>query len=179
MKQISETFQITKKDNLRYNFFLMQKKLVATSVLVFVIILGMIGVTRYMQGANLTSAIFSGLLMGLAGTALLIAINIGTAVLRINNYYKQNKLSNFGVTFTTDAEGMHGTSERGNFDLPWSRIVAVRETHHAFYIFITDSHANVMPKDQFSSADAIAAFRALLEKNVVKSRLRIKQAKQS
>ena len=177
MKQISETFQITKKDNLQYNFFLMKNKLIATSALVFCIILGMITATRYMLGVGIQSALLSGVLMGLAGTAFLLVINIVTAVLRVNSYYKQNKISDFSVTFTTDADGMHGVSERGNFDLPWNRIVAVRETRHAFYIFITESHANVMPKEQFSSADAVETFRALLEKNVSKTRLKIQKTK--
>lgn len=177
MKQISETFQITKKDNLQYNFFLMKNKLIATSALVFCIIFGMITVTRYMLGVGIQSALLSGVLMGLAGTTFLLVINILTAVLRINSYYKQNKISDFGVTFNTDADGIHGISDRGNFDLPWNRIVAVRETRHAFYIFITESHANVMPKEQFSHADAIVAFRALLEKNVAKTRLKIWRTK--
>ena len=177
MKQISETFQITKKDNLQYNFFLMKNKLIATSALVFCIILGMITATRYMLGVGIHSALLSGALMGLAGTAFLLVVNILTAVLRVNSFYKQNKLSDFGVTFNTDADGIHGLSDRGNFDLPWNRIVAVRETRHAFYIFITESHANVMPKEQFSNADAIVAFRALLEKNVAKTRLKIQQTK--
>ena len=46
MTQFSHTFTITKKDNLRYNFFLMQKKLVATSARVCVIIAAMVGLVR-------------------------------------------------------------------------------------------------------------------------------------
>lgn len=177
MKQISETFQITKKDNLQYNFFLMKNKLIATSAFVFCIILGMITATRYMLGVRIQSALLSGVWMGLAGTVILLIINILTAVLRINSYYKQKIISNFGVTYSTDADGIHGVSDRGNSDLPWSQIVAVRETRHAFYVFITESHANVMPKDQFSSADAIAAFRALLVSNVTATRLKIQRTK--
>lgn len=177
MKQLSETFQITKKDNLRYHLFLMRNKLVATSALVFCVLLVMITIIRYLLGVGIQSALLSGVLMGLAGTAFLLVINILTAVLRINSYYQQNTPKNISVTFYTDADGIHTISDRGNVDLPWDRIVAVRETRHAFYIFITESHANVMPKEQFSHADAIAAFRALLEKNVAKTRLKIGRTK--
>lgn len=176
MTQFSESFTITKKDNLRYNFFLMQKKLVATSVLVFVIIFAMIGLLRYARGGDVASAILNGFLMAVVGTLVLIGINIVMAVTRINSYYKQKKLTDFSVVFTADKTGIHAASERGDSDLNWNRIVAVRETRHAFYIFITDAHANVMPKDQFSGAKEIEAFRSLLMKNVEKSRLKLKRA---
>jgi hypothetical protein len=174
MTQFSHTFTIAKKDNLRYNFFLMRKKLIATSALVFVIIATMIGLLKYAQGASVSVALINALIMAVAGTLILIGINLITTVVRMNGYYKQKKLMDFVVTFTTDKEGIHAKSERGDSDLPWSRIVEVHETRHAFYVFITDSHANVLPKDQFSDAAEISTFRALLEKNVEAARLKIK-----
>jgi len=176
MTQFSHTFTITKKDNLRYNFFLMQKKLIATSALVFVIIAGMIGLLKYAQGASIWVAVASALIMAVSGTLILIGINIVTAVLRINSFYKQKKITDFTVTFTTDQAGIHATSERGDSDLPWNRIVAIRETRNAFYIFITESHANVMPKDQFSNESELSLFRTVLEKNMEPARLKIKRA---
>jgi hypothetical protein len=176
MTQFSHTFTITKKDNLRYNFFMMQKKLVATSVLVFVIIFAMIGFIKYAQGAGLTAALLNALIMAVVGTLFLVAINFITAIMRINKFYKQKKLTDFTVSFTTDDAGIHAKSERGDSDLPWNRIVAVHETKHAFYLFITESHANVLPKDQLTGEAEIALFRAWLEKNIAANRLKIKHA---
>ena len=176
MTQFSRTFTITKKDNLRYNFFLMQKKLIATSALVFVIIAAMIGLLKYAQGASIWVAVTYALIMAVSGVLILVGINIVTAVMRINGYYKQKKLTDFTVTFTTDKAGIHAASDRGDSDLPWDRIVEVRETRHAFYVFITDAHANVLPKDQFSGAAEIATFRELLQKNMEPARLKIKRA---
>jgi len=176
MTQFSGRFTITKKDNLRFNFFLMRKKLIATSALVFVIILSIIGLLKYAQGASVEIAVLNGVLMAVAGTLLLVGINLITTVTRINNFYKQKKLTDFSVVFTADKTGIHATSDRGDSDLPWNRIVEVRETAHAFYIFITESHANVMPKDQFASAADLATFRSLLTKNMEARRLRIKTA---
>ncbi len=175
MTQFSESFTITKKDNLRFNFFLMKKKLVATGILVFVIIFAMVAFLKYAQSAALSTAILNGFLMALLGTAVLIGINVVTTIVRINSFYKQKKIMDFAVTFAANKDGIHATSERGDSDLPWNRIVEIRETRNAFYIFITDSHANVMPKDQFSSLKEIEAFRALLEKNMEKTRLKIKR----
>jgi hypothetical protein len=121
-------------------------------------------------------ALINALIMAVAGTLILIGINIITTVTRINKFYKQKKLTDFTVTFTTDTTGIHAASERGDSDLAWNRIVEVRETRHAFYVFITDSHANVLPKDQFSGESEVALFRSLLEKNVEAARLKIKHA---
>ena len=175
MTQFSHTFTITKKDNLRFNFFLMRKKLIATSALVFVIIAAMIGLLKYAQGASVSVSLTNALVMAVLGTLILIGINLVTTVVRMNGYYKQKKLSDFTVTFTTDKDGIHAKSERGDSDLPWNRIVEVQETRHAFYVFITDSHANVLPKDQFSGAAEVAVFRALLEKNMEATRLKLKR----
>ncbi len=174
MTQFSGTFTITQKDNVRYNFFLMRKKLVATSAIVFVIIFAMIALLKYAQGAGITAAILNGAIMSIVGVAILVGINIATTIGRISRYYKLQKLTDFSVTFTTDNAGIHSVSERGDSDLPWDRIVAVHETRNAFYIFITESHANVMPKDQFTTPQDAALLRSLFEKNVPKPRLKLK-----
>ena len=175
MTQFSHTFTITKKDNLRYNFFLIQKKLVATSALVFVIIAAMVGLLRYAQSGSVSVALINAAIMSVLGTLVLVGINIATTVVRINKLYKQRKLTDFTVSFQTDKSGIHAASERGDSDLPWNRIVAVRETRHAFYVFITDSHANVLPKDQFTDEAETALFRSILEKNMEPQRLNIKR----
>ncbi len=75
MTQFSQAFTITKKDNLRYNFFLMRKKLIATSALVFVIIAAMIGLLKYAQGASISLALINAFVMAVVGTLILIGIN--------------------------------------------------------------------------------------------------------
>ena len=176
MSQFSGQFTITKKDNLRYNFYSMRKKLISTSILVFVIIGAMVGLLRYGQGYSLSSAVLKALVTAVAGTAVLLGINVVTTILRMNSFYKQKKLTDFTVTFTADESGIHAVSTRGNADLDWNRIVAVHETRKAFYIFITDSYANVMPKDQSTDEKAFEALRKLLVKHVDKNRLKIKTA---
>ena len=176
MSQFSGKFTITQKDNLRYNFFSMRKKLLSTSLLVFVIIGAMVGFLRYGQGYGLSSSLVNALLTATAGTAVLLTVNAVATVLRMNNFYKQKKLTDFTVTFTADQSGIHAVSDRGNSDLEWGRIVAVRETRKAFYIFLTDSYANVMPKDQSTGEQEFAVLRKLLYAHVDKSRLKINPA---
>ena len=92
MSQFSGQFTITKKDNLRYNFYSMRKKLISTSILVFVIIGAMVGLLRYGQGYSLSSAVLKALVTAVAGTAVLLGINVVTTILRMNSFYKQKKL---------------------------------------------------------------------------------------
>jgi len=108
--------------------------------------------------------------------ALLIAVNAVTTILRLNSFYRQKKLLEFSVDFTVDADGIHARSERGDSDLPWNRITYIQETRHAFYIFITDTHANVMPKDQLKSNADVDALRALFQKHLDASHLKVKNA---
>ncbi len=170
-------FTITKKDNTRYNFYIMRKKLISTAIIVFVIIAGTLALMRYAQGLAIQSAIANALLMAVFGTLLLLAVNVVTTLMRINSFYKQKKLVDFSVDFTVDKDGIHAMSDRGNSDLPWNRVVSIQETRNAFYIFISDTHANVMPKDQISSEAEIANLRSLFSKNLDKPRLKLKSGK--
>jgi len=172
--QFSNHFTITKKDNTRYNFYIMRKKLISTSVIVFVIIAGTLTLMRYAQGVAIQGAIANALLMAVFGTVLLLAVNVVTTIVRINSFYKKKKLVDFSVDFTVDKDGIHAVSDRGNSDLPWNRIVSIHETRNAFYIFISDTHANVMPKDQILSEAGIANLRSLFAKNLDKPRLKLK-----
>lgn len=172
--QFTNHFVITKKDNTRYNFYIMRKKLISTSVIVFVIIAGVLTLMRYAQGVDIQSAITNALLMAVFGTILLLVFNVISTMLRINSFYKQKKLIDFSVDFTVDKSGIHAKSERGDSDLPWNRVVSIQETRNAFYIFISDTHANVMPKDQIHPEDGIATLRSLFEKNLDKPRLKLK-----
>lgn len=172
--QFTNHFTITKKDNTRYNFYIMRKKLISTAAVVFVIIAATLALMRYAQGMDIQSAIANALLMAVFGTVLLLGVNVISTFMRINNFYKQKKLVDFSVDFTVDKDGIHATSDRGDSDLPWNRIVSIQETRNAFYIFITDTHANVMPKDQIVSETGVATLRGLFEKNLDKSRLKLK-----
>ena len=175
--QFTNHFTITKKDNTRYNFYIMRKKLISTAIIVFVIIAGTLALMRYAQGLDIQRAIANALLMAVFGTILLLAVNVVTTLVRINTFYKQKKLVDFSVDFTVDKDGIHAMSDRGNSDLPWNRIVSIQETRNAFYIFISDTHANVMPKDQIPSEAEIANLRSLFAKNLEKPHLKLKSGK--
>ena len=98
-------FTITKKDNIDFNLLLMRRKLVATSLVVFVIIGGAVGLVRYSQGTQLAASILEALLTGVCGVVLLTAINLIFMLLRINGLYKSKQLTDFSFDVVVDKDG--------------------------------------------------------------------------
>lgn len=172
--QFKGNFTITKRDNIDFNLLLMQRKLIGTSALVFVVITAMISLLKYMQGIPLATAIPNALLMGALGVVLLTVINIGLMLLRVNGMYRSNKISDFSFEALLDKNGFHAKSDRGNSDVPWERILSVVESRKAFYVFITESNANVLPKSQITAASGVDTLRKLFFKYLPAQKCKLK-----
>ena len=173
--QYAGQFKITKKENREYNFFLMKKKLITTTLLVVLIVITLVSFLNYMgKGQDMKASILEGLLMGFVAAVLMVGINVASAVLRINSFYKQKKLTDFTLDVVIDKKGVHTKSERGEADLPWDRILQITETKNAFYLFITDMNANVLPKTQMKSQADIETVRKLFHLNMEAGRLKLK-----
>ncbi|MEZ4509014.1 MAG: hypothetical protein R2881_05020 [Eubacteriales bacterium] len=164
-----------KKDNLRYLFHA-EKKLVATSILVFVIIFAMIGLVKYAQGVGLTAAILNGALMAVVGVLILVGINIAAAVWRINGYYKQKKANRL-------LRSPSRRTKRASTRLRAGRLRPALEPHrrgarnaacllHFHHGFPRERHA----QGTVCQCQRCGGVRALLEKNVAKTRLKLKRA---
>lgn len=149
-------FTITKKDNLRYNFLLSQKRLFSASLMTLAIIGGIIALIRYAQGSAPMDALLQGVLLGVAASALFFASNVLSTYLRINKLYKNKTLTDFSVDFTVDKTGIHSVSDLGETTLLWQNVKFIRETKTAFYVFYEKTRANVIPKEQLTPEDARA-----------------------
>jgi hypothetical protein len=154
-------FTITKKDNLRYNFLLSQKRLFSASLMTLAIIGGIIALIRYAQGSAPMDALLQGVLLGVAASALFFTSNVLSTYLRINKLYKNKTLTDFSVDFTVDKNGIHSVSDLGETTLLWQNVKFIRETKTAFYVFYEKTRANVMPKGQLSP-EAVKTLRSTL-----------------
>ncbi len=172
--QFKGHFTITKRDNIDFNLLLMKRKLVSASATVFVVIALLVGFLKYMQGIPLSSAALQALLLAALGVLLLAVINIASMLLRINGMYKSSKIAEFSFDALVDKDGFHAMSDRGNSDVPWERILSVVETRVAFYVFITDSNANVLPKTQIAGASGVETLRKLFARYMPAQKLRLK-----
>ena len=146
-------FTITKKDNLRYNFLLSQKRLVGASLMTLAIIGGIIALIRYAQGSTPVDALLQGVLLGVAAAALFFSSNVLSTYMRISKLYKNKTLTDFSVDFTVDKTGIHSVSDLGDATLLWKNVKFIRETKTAIYVFYDKTRANVMPKGQLPPAD--------------------------
>ena len=90
--------------------------------------------------------------------------------------YKQKKIQDFTYDVTVDKTGFHATSSRGDSDVPWERVISMRETKNAFYIFITENNANVLPKSQMRLPADAEQLRGIAKKYLEASRCRLTKA---
>ncbi len=171
----SGKFTITKADNMHYNYFRMKRKLTGLALMTFVILIALLALVRYSQGIPVSDSIFSAFLVAMIGAVFVIGLNLLSVVLRVNNLYKQGKMSDFNVLYTVDKNGVHAKSDRGDTDFSWKQITLVRETTHAFYVVISDTRASVMPKRQILNDGELAILRAMFRKYVPAKGLKIRR----
>ena len=169
----SGRFNITKQDNIQYNFFRMKRKLAGIAIMTFVMLAIMLMLIRYAQGISVTSAMLSALIVAIFGTVLMVGVNIASVVLRVNKLYKTGKMSDFSVQYSIDRNGVHAKGERGDTDFTWKQIYLARETKNAIYLIAGENRAVVIPKRQIASESELVTLRALLKKYVVAGRAKV------
>ncbi len=82
-------------------------------------------------------------------------------------YVQQTKIDGFGVHVTVEGE-----SAKVGFD----KLVRVQETKDAFYLFVTDSEAWIMPKAQMENVDEeCRTIREIFSKVVAPMRLKLQK----
>ena len=169
----SGRFTITKKDNIQYNYFRMKRKLAGLAIMTFILMGLLVTLIRYGQGISVANAGGIGLIAAASGAALMVAFNLISVVVRVNNEYKTGKMSDFAVQYSVDKNGVHAKSERGDTDFTWKMIYLARETKDAIYLIAGEKRAVVIPKSQIASESELAALRTLLHKYVVAGRAKV------
>ena len=173
--QFHGVFKIGRKENIQYNLFVSQTRLIIMTVVVFVLIALMLGVTNYAQIHSLPDTLLFSLALALGGSVLFIVLNVVMLIFRINKSYKEKKAYDFTQDITIDKEGVHASSERGGALLKWKNIEKVRESGRSFYLFLSKTQAYVLPKYQLENPEADAAqIRELFRKHLDASILKLK-----
>ena len=169
----SGKFTITKQDNIQYNYFRMKRKLGGLAIMTFIILGLLVTLIRYGQGISVTNAGSVGLIAAFTGAILMVAFNLVSVVVRVNNLYKKGEMSDFSVLYIIDREGVHAKSERGDTDFSWKQIYLARETNNAIYLIAGEKRAVVIPKSQIKSESELVTLRNLLKKYVVAGRAKV------
>lgn len=174
--QYQGKFTIGRKENIRYNLFVTGSRFLFMTVLVFVVIALMLGVTTYGQTKSIQQALIRALPMALGGAALFVVLNTVMMVFRINKAYKSKTAYEFTQDITIDGQGVHATSERGSALLAWEKIAKVAESGKTFYLFLSKTQAYVLPKYQMKNPEAEAAqVRELLRSHLDAKILKLKK----
>ena len=175
--QYQGTFRIGLKENFRYNWFISNRRMIATSAVVFVIILvlnaffGFI----YQRVASFGAGILAYLPYALGGAVLIYLFSLLFMYMRLRTLYKKKQLDPFEQKIIINREGVHGSSAKGDIDLPFKKIGMIRESNSDFVIFVTDTHAYVLPKEQMKNrTEDSNTIRQILRKYMDPARLRIK-----
>ena len=169
----SGKFTITKQDNIQYNYFRMKRKLGGLAIMTFIILGLLVTLIRYGQGISVINAGGVGLIAAFVGAIVMVAFNLISVVVRVNNHYKKGEMSDFSVQYIVDRDGVHAKSERGDTDFTWKQIYLARETNNAIYLIAGEKRAVVIPKSQIKSESELVTLCNLLKKYVVAGRAKV------
>ena len=150
----------------------MKRKLTGIALMTFLLLGVLIALIRYGQGISVMNAGVVGLIAGSVGAILMVAANLISVVVRVENQYKTGKMSDFSVQYSIDRDGVHAKSERGDTDFSWKQIYLARETRSAIYLIAGENRAVVIPKRQIASESELVTLRALLKKYIIDKRAR-------
>ena len=175
--QYQGTFKIGLKENFRYNWFISNRRMIVTSVVVFALILllnaffGFI----YQRVESFGAGVLAYLPYALGGAVLIYLFSLLFMYMRLRTLYKKKQLDPFEQKIIINREGVHGASAKGDINLPFKNIGMIRESGTDFVIFVTDTHAYVLPKDQMKNpAEDSRIIRQIFRKYMDPSKLRIK-----
>lgn len=160
------TFMVTREDNIRYNLFLLRKKIVSMCVLIFIVLAGMLFLTanRIFGQVNVWTLLII-ILIALAAAALYAAYSYFIRVrLRINKAYRDGSLKDFEQQVTVDRNGVRIASEQNAKDVAFKYIWFVHETKKTFYLFVAENVAIFLSKDQIADRKSIETLRAIFAK---------------
>jgi len=169
----SGRFTITKQDTIQYNYFRMKRKLAGIAIMTFVILGVLVTLIRYGQGISVANAGGVGLIAAATGAIAMVAFNLISLVVRVNNHYKKGEMSDFSVQYSIDRDGVHAKSDRGDTDFTWKQIYLARETRNAIYLIAGEKRAAVIPKAQIVSQSELETLRSLLRKYVAAGRAKV------
>lgn len=108
-----------------------------------------------------------------AGTALILTVS---TLSRVRGQVRRSGRASYVQETEIDGFGVRVTVGKDRARLGFDRLVRVRETRGAFYLFIAEHQAWILPKAQMEDREAeCRTIREILRKVVERSRLRLRK----
>ena len=110
-----------------------------------------------------------------AAAAILAAVVLSTSG-RVKNEMRRSGRDSYVQETEIDGFGVHVTVGKNRAKMGFDKLVRVRETAGAFYLFIADSQAWILPKNQMEDRDEeCRQIRRIFHTVVEKGRLKLKK----
>lgn len=168
-----KSFEVGKKDNERFNLYSMKSKTIRMSSMVFLVITFMITLTQLTRGRQLFYAVLIGIGYGTAGIVFFVAFNYLVVKLKLTLFYRRGSMKPFQQLIDLNDRGLHAKTEQGSVHLTFDQIRGVRETKHAFYIFVTAEHVYVFPKNQMNGREEYSEVRNIFKDGIPMKRMKL------
>ena len=168
-----KTFEVGKKDNERFNLFNMKGKTFRMSSMVFLVITFMVTLTQLTKGDQLIYALLKGAGYGILGILFFISVNYILVKYKLYLFYKKGNIKPFQQQIEMNESGISAKTESGSVHVTFDKIGGVRETKHAFYIFVNAEHVYVFPKNQMVGPEEFEAVRNIFKAGISSDRLKL------
>ena len=174
----SRNFTIHRKDTLRFYQSLALRRW-CKGILVFAVI-GALVAKLYLDWLGFTLDTFStALVMLLCAILTAVLITLGT-ILRtrqsVTAAMRKKGRETYVQETRIDGFGVHVTVEKNSANLSFDKILRVQETNSAFYIFLTENDAWLLPKSQMEDGETESrTIREIFSKVVAPGRLKLKK----
>lgn len=160
------SFHVTKEDNIRYNLFLIRKKLVSTCAFIFVALFGLLFLLNMLMLKKDTGWVYLVFIaIALAGVGLYVLYAYFIRVrIRVSQSYRSGQMKDFVQQITVDRNGVRIASETNAKDVAFKYIWFVHETKKTFYLFVSDKIAIFLSKSQMRVPEDVHTLRMLFSK---------------
>ena len=132
----------------------------------------------YTGQAALTTPLRALAVLGGGAAAMLAAVLVLTLSIcgRVRGQIRRSGREHYVQQTQIDGFGVHVTVDKGQARLGFDKLVRVRETRRAFYLFLSDNQAWILPKAQMEDrAGECRQLRELFRTVVERGRLRLKK----
>jgi hypothetical protein len=168
------TLKITEKDYLHYAFMHMRKWRSRAYHIILFSITALLGLVALFMPADPTMGFTRIIGIVLLALTTFFILVLGISYIRLKSEYASNSILHQPISYGFTTEGISATTAVSQALIEWSLVVKVKESHQMVAIYISNSQAYILPKNQLSSAQ-LKEFFSILYTHLSESKLRRKQ----
>ena len=165
--EVKGKFKLETQEVMKFSSFHQRKNVLISYAVIYFFSLGI----NYLTVREINGYLF--LISAVSGLVFSILLSL---LLHIRNksVYRSYTLVNIATENTFDGEGIRLALESNVTEIPYDKIHKVCETKTAFYVYISNIQAAVLPKKSFETPEDIAIVKLLFIQNIDKAKLKLR-----